>query len=623
MSAKQNFLNSIRRKPLFEDLESRICLDGSIQVEIVEMEGLAGKTAFVTGDAAANSLRIQQTGMNSYRLEGRFVGAHDTTVNGANFHNVTGIRNIVIDLKGGDDKIYVNGDTSKGASERLALNGELRIIDSSGNSNVVIEDATIRGDLRCIFVEGDNSVQLIDSRINGKASILGGWSKDFVGLFNSTFADSFYARLGAGADSILSGSTEHDLTGSRFLGSFHVSTGNGADSVKLDRSQFESTVRVRTGNGNDTVESTTSRFISDSSFDIITGNHGDQVNLEDLYIKNFSTTIRLGGGTDNLTISNLRDNSMEVVGGLNINGGANKDTILVQGSRLARTTRINGNGGTDHLTVKNTRVTGESGELNINGGANKDTIRIEESVLQGNTRLRGNGGNDDIIVMRTRFRDTMPDNDDETPQRPMVSLYGGPGADFTSLIDLIISTTSRESPVEWNGNGPNDRYVAENIDMIVKSTKEVEQEVKDLLNSLRQLQDLQITIEVKFITVNDSFFEEIGIDFDFDISSNSGTIKYEIQDSKNGNTFFGRTKITDDLDIRFRQGSFETGVPQFGGFDAGNANNFGFAILSDIETFFHIQATVGDTRSNILSAPKVTLFNGQFATVTAGTERPY
>mgnify|MGYP003327400960 CR=1 FL=1 len=45
------------------------------------------------------------------------------------------------------------------------------------------------------------------------------------------------------------------------------------------------------------------------------------------------------------------------------------------------------------------------------------------------------------------------------------------------------------------------------------------------------------------------------------------------------------------------------------------------AILSDIEAFFFIQAAQGDSRSNILFAPKVTMYNGQFASITDQTQR--
>ncbi len=62
--------------------------------------------------------------------------------------------------------------------------------------------------------------------------------------------------------------------------------------------------------------------------------------------------------------------------------------------------------------------------------------------------------------------------------------------------------------------------------------------------------------------------------------------------------------FTADLDIPFRQGSFALAVPQFGGFDPSSAATFGFAILSDIEAFFLINAAQGDDRSNVLQRPE-------------------
>jgi general secretion pathway protein D len=64
-------------------------------------------------------------------------------------------------------------------------------------------------------------------------------------------------------------------------------------------------------------------------------------------------------------------------------------------------------------------------------------------------------------------------------------------------------------------------------------------------------------------------------------------------------------------------------VPQFGGFDATTAADFGFAILSDIEVFFLLQAAQGDDRTNVLQAPKVTLFNGQTGFVSDTSQRPF
>ena len=57
------------------------------------------------------------------------------------------------------------------------------------------------------------------------------------------------------------------------------------------------------------------------------------------------------------------------------------------------------------------------------------------------------------------------------------------------------------------------------ISLIIRHTAEVHDQVADLLRQLRRLQDLQVSIEVRFITVSDNFYEQIGVDFDFQIQS--------------------------------------------------------------------------------------------------------
>ncbi len=124
--------------------------------------------------------------------------------------------------------------------------------------------------------------------------------------------------------------------------------------------------------------------------------------------------------------------------------------------------------------------------------------------------------------------------------------------------------------------------------------------------------------------MQDNFFERVGVDFDFQINDNSN-LTNPIPDNVNPSAIIGNTATgpTADLDVVFDQDSFASAIPQFGGFDVGTAANFGFAILSDIEVFFLIQASKGDTRSNIMQAPTVTMFNGQSANVTDGAQRPF
>jgi general secretion pathway protein D len=174
------------------------------------------------------------------------------------------------------------------------------------------------------------------------------------------------------------------------------------------------------------------------------------------------------------------------------------------------------------------------------------------------------------------------------------------------------------------------------LSLVISQTQAVHEEIADLLQQLRRLQDLQVTIEVRFIRLNDSFFERIGVDFQMNIRDNGVTAANQNQfqpanpqgrsntvgllPPAGTNTF---PNFTADLDVPFRQGSFNLATPQFGGFDPNGAANFGFAILSDIQAYFLIQAAQGDRRTNVLNAPKVTLFNGQQAFVADATQRPF
>ncbi|MFM7109298.1 MAG: hypothetical protein ACKOZU_12005, partial [Planctomycetaceae bacterium] len=176
--------------------------------------------------------------------------------------------------------------------------------------------------------------------------------------------------------------------------------------------------------------------------------------------------------------------------------------------------------------------------------------------------------------------------------------------------------------------------------------------------------------EVRFISLNDTFFERIGVDFDFNIQTNvtqplnMSAIPTSANSSRDPaalgiNAVPGGPSQTIGLDnsgnpgvalsqfinpttglpiaganpnsrnhfsIPFRQNSFGAAtVPQLPGLPdpATSAANFGFAILSDIEAYFLIQAAQGNTRSNVMQSPKVTLFNGQNAFVSDTRQRPF
>ena len=57
---------------------------------------------------------------------------------------------------------------------------------------------------------------------------------------------------------------------------------------------------------------------------------------------------------------------------------------------------------------------------------------------------------------------------------------------------------------------------------MIRATQKTHDEIADLLEQLRRLQDLQVTIECRQIVVIDSFYERIGIDFDWNIQDSIG-----------------------------------------------------------------------------------------------------
>jgi len=198
---------------------------------------------------------------------------------------------------------------------------------------------------------------------------------------------------------------------------------------------------------------------------------------------------------------------------------------------------------------------------------------------------------------------------------------GGVVADFQSLIQLITSTVE----ANWEVDGGTDtiREFGANLSLIVNAPQETHEAIAELLTALRKLQNLQVTIEVRFITLTDTFFERIGVDFELGFDDNNREIPPEDFGPKVTVGIGSDLQPTADLDVRLTNGTIAGATPQFGTPDADAGGRFGFAILSDIELFFLLEAAQGDSRTNVLQAPKVTMFDGQTATITDQAQRPF
>jgi type II secretory pathway component GspD/PulD (secretin) len=204
-----------------------------------------------------------------------------------------------------------------------------------------------------------------------------------------------------------------------------------------------------------------------------------------------------------------------------------------------------------------------------------------------------------------------------------------------ALINLITSTIN---PKSWAGmGGPGTiEYYPMSYGLVINQAPDIQEQVADLLTALRRLQDQEVAVEVRLISVTEEFFERIGVNFNLNILNNSTKYQPALLNNvgtSNGNLFinqfaptngalFGLTPagtLTSDLNIPVTQSSFFQTVPQFGGYTAGGLT-LGLAFLSDIQVFLFMEAVQGDQRANVMQAPKLTLFNGQTATLTVNTE---
>lgn len=201
-----------------------------------------------------------------------------------------------------------------------------------------------------------------------------------------------------------------------------------------------------------------------------------------------------------------------------------------------------------------------------------------------------------------------------------------------SLIKLITSTIGQGTWSDVGGPGTIDYYPI-GMALVINQTPDVIEQIIQLLESLRQLQDLEVAIEIRLIALSEAFFERIGVDFDLNIKTNTRSVEPNItqnafrqapfvNDISLRGTTIGLTpagNFTPDLDIPIRATSLPLAIPPFGGFQNApgmdGGISFGLAFLNDIQVFMLLEAAQGDRRFNVMQAPKLTMFNGQTATL--------
>ncbi|MBL4809647.1 MAG: hypothetical protein JKY43_06270 [Phycisphaerales bacterium] len=242
-----------------------------------------------------------------------------------------------------------------------------------------------------------------------------------------------------------------------------------------------------------------------------------------------------------------------------------------------------------------------------------------------------------------------------------------------AISDLIRSNVD---PGQWASDGGSTSSLTSlNGNFIITTTPRYHREVIGLLNKLRSQRAIQISVEARYMSVDQNFFEQIGFDLDVYLNANNteyrtaraidpsilpsdyfegdGTLVRSIQASfdingddvideddrifvfgpgNNGGTLPDGTVVDDDQFsiIRAAQNSFGLTETLAGasGFAAGIlAANPALGItarfLDDVQVDFMVEATQADQRSVTLTAPRLTFTNGQRANIVVSTQSTY
>lgn len=142
------------------------------------------------------------------------------------------------------------------------------------------------------------------------------------------------------------------------------------------------------------------------------------------------------------------------------------------------------------------------------------------------------------------------------------------------LIALIKSTVSPKSWAEAGGNGTID-YFALTMALVINQTTDIQEQVADLLEALRRLQDVQIILEVRLISVGEGVWDRLGLELE-------------------------KTKVEP-----------QAGTPVT------------VSHLNDKQVCMLMEALQQDRRTCVMTAPKMTMFNGQQATVNVMEQQTF
>ena len=317
-----------------ENLEPRQMLAGNVTAFINGAGAL-----IINGDGGDNQILVEVGESGDVTVTGQ----DDEVIDDSGLQDAQLSGDIMINLRGGDDSVYVTGPLGEGDEGVVPLDAsfvdDIRIVGGSGNDRLGINAVNgATGNLTLSGGSGDDNLSLNYAETSGDVTIIGGSGNDTASVF-VVGAEDITLITGGGDDmagivgSVASGSLNirggsgDDLTALKYSEGRNVNiiSGGGDDTVSAADNMFAITT-LQTGGGNDTVD-ILENFGSTGALRVVTGGGNDEVELtSNVEAGGFTdSAFILGGGNDSLRLGGEGQFPNPIIA----RGGAGTDSLTL------------------------------------------------------------------------------------------------------------------------------------------------------------------------------------------------------------------------------------------------------------------------------------------------------
>jgi hypothetical protein len=420
---------SRRLRPSFERLEDRWTPAGNVTAVFTA----ATATLTLTGDALANGVDVSAGagGLGSFGVTGVVDGTATTVNNSAATLTFNGVKNLVINLNGGNDSlqfgittagtIIVQGNLTintgtgndtiltAGAGVPLDVFGALSITNGAGNATTILTDVNVVGAVTINHSAGGNEFFAVTASTTtynsfGSFTYTGGTGFDFIDVVDTNVNGNVTVNCGAGTvlgqGAFVTFFPNNFSTNAQTIkGNLSITNTSGTFFDTVDDTNVNGNVNISAGNGgNDTIQfqaepliTTITPVVKGNVTMTCTGNTptvnvGHNTLFTDVsFVIQGGLTISLGSssGQDSVTLNDLASvGNSSLTGGISITTGSGTDIVQIDtvgnGSTFNGNLTINTGAGNDTVRMNGAGAspTFFFGTVNVNQGAGSDSLEL-------------------------------------------------------------------------------------------------------------------------------------------------------------------------------------------------------------------------------------------------------